>query len=86
MNCKPGDLALVIRAELPENIGIVVEVVERCELFGEGYWLCRARTPRATLNGFGHVVVADSGSVPDSWLRPISGVPVAEEIIDEVTA
>jgi len=28
MNCKPGDLALVVRAALPENVGKVVRCLE----------------------------------------------------------
>lgn len=27
-----------------------------------------------------------TGAVPDAWLRPISGVPVTDEVTDEVTA
>ena len=89
MNCKPGDLAIVVRADgAPAAVGRIVEVVcPAPDVDGLPAWLVqfqgvspvRSKTTGATTLG----VDADC---PDAWLRPISGVPVEEEQHDEVTA
>ncbi|MGB8422210.1 hypothetical protein [Paraburkholderia sp.] len=83
MNCKPGDLAYVV-GDIPEA-GLVVTVVKA---FGQDYefgfgfcWTVESREPQKTLRGF-----ITRFEVPDSNLRPISGVPVNEEVTEEVTA
>lgn len=86
MNCKPGIMAIVIKAELQENIGIIVDVVSECPVGGPGYWWCSTREPRRTVSGLGYILSVRDASMPDSWLRPVSGLPLNEEIGDEVTA
>lgn len=69
MNCKPGDLAIVIRATRQENIGCVVEVVRAYYVdrkFGHVWWT-KAPRPGPTNAG---IDTAEAG-VPDAWLRPI---------------
>jgi hypothetical protein len=89
MNCKPGDLAIVIRGltHPSPNVGRVVEVVSRFadhEVLG-CCWRCKStqamkvRTPR----GDAH---ATEFWVPDAWLRPVSGLPMHDEQCDEVPA
>ena len=40
MNCRPGDLAIQIRAWRPENIGTIVRVLRPVDdwFFGAGFW------------------------------------------------
>ena len=86
MNCKPGDLAYVVSvddAQFAENIGHVVAVL-RCAGFDD-YWEIEAQQP---LLGFvdGEYRYGIDGCIRDQNLRPISGVPVHDDIRDEVTA
>lgn len=65
LNCKEGDLAVIVRSEFPENVGKVVEVICRFEHEhldrSRWYWHVRtagqdlwaARLKRPTLRLFG---------------------------------
>ncbi|MFT0167509.1 hypothetical protein ACLKMY_00575 [Paraburkholderia mimosarum] len=89
MNCKPGDLAYITRNFCSENIGRVVEVIDA---FGEypefGFcWNVASQEPLAAVNPHTDERLAlTSGFIPDAWLRPISGVPVHDEQLDEMPA
>lgn len=83
MNCKPGDLAYVVRALHEDHIGKVVEVLNDSMTFPQaGFcWLVRARDPigaecpkTGRKLGFFNEVFC-----PDDWLRPISGVPIEND-------
>lgn len=86
MNCKQGDLAILVRARLPQNVGRVVRV-----LFGVAPG-CRPIDPAGEKHrakgGFRWMVEAEGssfyskrasgsidrhpyGAVPDAWLRPL---------------
>ncbi|WP_338935529.1 hypothetical protein [Paraburkholderia sp. 22B1P] len=73
----------------PENIGKVVEVVSAYGPFlDEGFcWNVRASMP---LKGEGDidgtVMMCTEGFIDDSQLRPISGVPMHDDVTDEVSA
>lgn len=89
MNCKPGILAMVIRGltSPSPNVGRIVEVISRIddhELFGPR-WLCASDTPMEVRTPRGEGL-ATQFSIPDAWLRPVSGLPVNDEQLDEVTA
>ncbi|MBN3851981.1 hypothetical protein G3N59_01185 [Paraburkholderia sp. Ac-20340] len=93
MNCKPGDLAYVIRDEFPENEGRIVEVLALSppEEDDEGpYWEVRfigAPGPFSDWDFPGERAGYDlECCFLDAQLRPINGVPVTEEERDEVTA
>jgi hypothetical protein len=88
MNCKPGDLAYIVRADgVPQAIGAVVEVVQKGRdvesmpawhvQVSERYTVSDKRTGKAAYR--------NRVNIPDAWLRPISGVPVEDERCDEVT-
>lgn len=81
MNCKPGDLAVVVSSDFPENIGLVVSVLSlssECYEEDDIHWLVRScgrplkfewfDDGRTGTNDFGFDVEVDS---PDSTLRPI---------------
>lgn len=90
MNCKPKDLAIVIRADaVPELIGQVVEVI-RASVIGCPYgpvWVVRFQTPKFFPCMFtGACIITTDADCPDAWLKPISGLPIDDDVPDEVTA
>ena len=87
MNCKPGDLAIVIRATTSAR-GKIVEVIERADdVDGLPAWLVRFQGAAVVRNKeSGAMTLGCDADCPDAWLRPISGVPVLDEVSDEVTA
>ncbi|AJW97476.1 hypothetical protein BM43_3192 [Burkholderia gladioli] len=92
MNCKPGDMAIVVvPSSWPRKTldGKIVEVVRFVPPRGTGaewdqrpIWWCVFQT--AWFNDHGRMFT--EGPMLDSWLRPISGVPVTDDIEGEVTA
>ena len=78
--CKVGDLAVVVRAQNPGNIGLIVRVqgpyraIEETH-FAEGgmVWECACAHPMTWVRG-GQVVHALSGPIPDSLLQPLRGL------------
>ncbi|HIE4431949.1 TPA: hypothetical protein ACXM9H_002956 [Burkholderia multivorans] len=85
MNCKPGDLAVMVRSEIPENIGRIFEVLSfdhATSVFSGPTW--NVRTVRPAKYGDGRM--GTEGTAQDCCLRPISGVPVTDDVEDEVTA
>lgn len=86
MNCKPGDLAWIVRCpEAPENVWRLVLVVSPHPFFLNS-WTCEALQP---LTGFlGNVrvpVVAGlSVAIDDAWLKPLPPDENVEESIKEV--
>jgi len=65
MNCKPGDLAVVVRGQ---NAGVLVDVVEPHALF-RGAW--RVRVHSYAIGDFGPVEKGEFTGCMDSKLRPI---------------
>lgn len=86
MNCKPGDLAYIVRSDDPASIGAVVEVVETCLIWtgmtGVQHWRMRAPRALATIGG----TLSQQGAIEDCRLRRIGGVPVETEEGAEVVA
>lgn len=84
--CKPGDLAIVISAVNPENIGLIVEVLRPHVPVGklvmkrdEPVWDVRCRTKMVwSYVGKKRRRVAFEGPAPDSFLWPIRGEPPAK--------
>ena len=84
LNCKVGDLAIVVATELPQNLGQIVEVLglqtgKPLGLSGLGHiWQVRAVSGRSSLvyrfNDTGKIVTNAEGPAPDRCLRPVSGV------------
>jgi hypothetical protein len=82
MNCKPGDLAYTVGSPLHEQNGMVVQV-EYVSPRGAPWWVVSFRGAVVTREGR---TVHGRAQVRDENLRPISGVPVADDVTDEVTA
>lgn len=87
MNCKPGDLAYLSSDCV--NEGVIVEVLRAGLIIGvdSPTWHCKSRTPIHCMRQLsGKDVWTTEICVEDRYLRPISGVPVHDEVTDEVTA
>ena len=78
--CKPGDLAIVIQAQNPGNLGLIVRVLKvqgtaQQPAFapGEGpIWECECAHPMVWTRQ-GRRIQARSGPIPDRLLQPIRG-------------
>ena len=91
LNCRIGDLAIVVSAELTENLGQIVEVVGLpqsgpLDMTGHGHlWHVRTVSGRETLvyrfnyEG-GRTEKYAEGPVPDACLRPVSGLTDADSL------
>lgn len=80
MNCKPGDLAFIIRSDFPENVGRIVRVVSAIgnRPFQGGIdfmWLVYADGSVVTASFNGEAVQVREGCIGDSLLRPIRPEP-----------
>ena len=101
MNCKPGDLAIVVSARTtPENIGRIVEVVRvgtHLEIFksidgvqvtvdaeGMSLWVVRSRNQLMWRTDIGCELYFKELPVSDSYLRPVSGLPIEDEVTDDI--
>lgn len=72
MNVKPGDLAIVIKGESAGRICIIISFWG--DFAGESYWRVEHCAPVPTVTG----AMMRTPLCPDSWLRPVSGLPDAE--------
>lgn len=84
VNCKPGDMAIVIKAICPENVGTIVEVIGPGMLpHGKNGFEWQTYTPRpspAFAPELGMVTLKTHSDCPDAWLRPVSDLPDYESI------
>jgi hypothetical protein len=84
MNCKPGDLAVIVKAKQDmRNIGKIVTVL-RLAIDGEYLGPWRTRMTREdgiswVIEGVGQIFWAGDPvkqrAIPDEWLRPITPPP-----------
>lgn len=73
MNCKPGDLAIVVRS-FAGNEGKICKVIRDGDEVG--YWFVEFPSPVKWMTGVGAC-----GYAEDSKLRPIRDQPGTDEII-----
>ncbi|AXF04776.1 hypothetical protein [Paraburkholderia hospita] len=88
MNCKPGILAYIV-PPARFNLGRVVKVVEAAEdMDGFPAWVVSVDgAPIIGINRrTGQRSYTSVARCPDDVLRPINGVPVTDEVADEVNA
>ena len=85
LNCKPGDLAVIVTAYNLENIGTILRVMkthknQKAVLADkeDHIWLAVAPRPMTYEVG-GKLIRRKKGAVPDSVLRPIRGLPFSQE-------
>lgn len=78
LNCKPGDLAVMVRGAVEQNIGAIYEVL-RLDPNRECYWL--VNTTGKSLSTTGRWFLAgEVGAACDACLQPIRGLPETKEI------
>ena len=79
MNCKPGDLAIMINSNVTENIGTIFEVLAAdlvaTDFYGVHCWRVRSTRPSKNSDG----TMSLEGSAADFHLKPISGLPDEDE-------
>ena len=90
MNCKPGDLAIVVadgQGGASDAIGMIVEVrAPRVSVGGPGWLVKMQEIKTVEVWTTGEKTTTDLLIVADAWLRPITGLHVDEDVTDEVTA
>lgn len=88
LRCRPGDLAIVVSAQYPSNLGRIVKVVRQFQ--GEGDLIYPASTPAWWVES-SHPLSwykkkkryqRKKGPVPDAQLQPIRELPLAQDIAD----
>jgi hypothetical protein len=88
MNCKPNDLAIIIQSEHPDNIGRIVHIDEAYDHALDGAFRWAVSTVGAPLVGYDgltdRIVTTRVGCIEDYMLRPISGVPIDDEITEDL--
>lgn len=97
MNCKPGDLAVIVgfNPMVPEISGRIVEVLAAAPAghdfrlpdgttnvaAGPGFWIVKFQNPVSVPMDSGRSRMALFGSCPDSRLRPLRDDPGADETL-----
>lgn len=87
MNCKPGDLAVVIGApdEYASNNGHIVEVLSL--EYGEVWNVKTISSMKGKIAYTDIPAISKPGEIAlcwDKFLRPISGLPIGDEVIEEL--
>lgn len=91
--CRPGDLAIFIKAANPENIGRIVKVVRLASSTERPWrdepgpaWIVTSREPLVALRKDGIREFRRNGPAFDHYLQPIRGNPrPADQSIEEVS-
>ena len=79
LNCKAGDLAVVVRGV---NLGRIVDV-QRQSVYGEGWWLVKV-VGAPVIGSLGSSKrLMSIGSIEDSRLKPIRDQPGNEQFVVE---
>ncbi len=74
LRCRPGDLAIVTKCGVPERIGLLVRVIERCT-DGTRDWLTKIEGAGVIAPGVntGRVAIRRMALMDDANLTPIRG-------------
>ena len=90
MQCKPGDLAVVIDAYNLSNLGMIVRVVGPQDMTSDlviqdesGVWVIESHHPMTWVCGE-RVFYRTKGPALDCQLKPIRGVPLGRDIAEGV--
>lgn len=68
MNCRPGDMAVIVRGT---NLGVFVEVLCVSQHYGWPYWRVRSAWPVRRWFPDGSSEIGTISSIHDARLRPI---------------
>lgn len=74
LRCRPGDLAIVTKCGVPDRIGLLVRVIERCT-DGTRDWLTKIEGAGVIAPGVntGRVAIRRMALMDDANLTPIRG-------------
>jgi hypothetical protein len=88
LRCRPGDLAVVIQAQLATNLGRIVRIIGIDDHNGDlrfpiqtPTWLVRCDSPM-TWRQNNKRYRRKQGPVPDAYLQPIRSYPLGKDIAD----
>ncbi len=88
LRCKPGDLAIVVRAEFATNLGRIVRIIGVDDREGDlllqaqtPAWVVRCEVPM-TWRSKSKRYRRKQGPVPDAYMQPIRGNPAGQDISD----
>jgi hypothetical protein len=88
LRCRPGDLAIEIEAQLPINLGRIVQVIGVDDRKGDllfpiqtPTWFVRCEFPMAWRKNDKYYR-RKQGPVPDAYLQPIRGNLIGKDIAD----
>lgn len=92
LNCKPGDLAITIKCDVPDNLGKIVQIIayeglQEWPHFSEPIpvWLIRAYSGHQSLSYLypdGTLKKSSGGLAPDCFLRPITGLELDDQVVN----
>lgn len=95
LNCKPGDLAIIVAATFSEEIGVIVEVM-RIGVPGVDFhpdsrapaWVVKSDRPlpRYLYETKEIHSWSKEKAIADARLRPVTGLPITDDVTDKVTA
>lgn len=88
MNCKLNDLAIIVQSEHRENIGRIIQIDAPYEPAFDGAFRWSVHAVGAPLIGYDawvdRVIETLVGAIEDYMLRPISGIPMNDEVTDDL--
>ena len=87
LSCSAGDLAIAIKAHNPSNIGSIVKVIRKHpnqyiipDEIGQFIWMVEGSHLLTYTNG-NRIFRMRRGAVPDSYLKPIKGLPSNDQLV-----
>jgi hypothetical protein len=86
VNCKPDDLAIIVKTGkgFEECIGRIVKTIE---ISSPSHWEIEFVGPVPAIAAMHKAIQGKKGfDIPDAFLRPITGLPVDDGVKDEVPA
>ena len=90
LNCRPGDLAITVEAFNPINIGSIVRVLHKHHNQSalsiepdDLLWYVEA-AHYLTYSKGEKLIRRKRGAAPDSYLRPIRGYPLGQDVAVQV--
>lgn len=81
MNCKQGDLAVVVKAALPQNVGLIVKVVSLDPHWKEPIWILTEKIARTGVSLIDGSLTSGIDRCRDACLRPIRDSDGADETL-----
>lgn len=80
MNCKPGDLAIIVFSPILSNIGAIVTIHESYDAYGPGGWCVTCSSKLMSARGL-PINAFERFHADDEHLRPI--IPPPGSVTDE---